>query len=304
MQRTSGDGFEPDGNGAGKDGFKDTGPNPTTVDAAWLNDMQENVAGYIESRGLTLIPDDFTQLQDAIETHFPASSTDNRVARFHLATGKIIQESAVSIADTGDVSGVVALAMTGALSGATTIASTGDITAGDDVIATGDFEYATPPSRVSYFSALDAMSPSATGAAGITISTDGRATVGLSAGFIMWDLASLLPRGAVVTLVRALVAPATVQAGANRSGVQVETIFNDFTTPTNNPVAGSGATVGYDNGTNTNYQVVTTGTVSITIALYTVVIATAFADTGAGGGPVARLNGIEVTWTDPGPRNF
>src|SRR5688572_22370240 len=148
MQRTSGDGFEPDGNGAGKDGFKDTGPNPTTVDAAWLNDMQENVAGYIESRGIALVPDDFTQLQDAVETHFPASSTDNRVARFNGTTGKIIQDgSPVTISDAGAVAGVTDLAMTGAISGGTTIANSGDITAGDDIRATGDFEYVTPPTR-------------------------------------------------------------------------------------------------------------------------------------------------------------
>jgi hypothetical protein len=39
----------------------------------------------------------------------PASSTDNAIARFDTTTGKLIQNSAVTISDTGDMSGVTAL---------------------------------------------------------------------------------------------------------------------------------------------------------------------------------------------------
>jgi hypothetical protein len=43
----------------------------------------------------------------------PASATDNRVARFDLATGKLIQDSLVTIDDSGNVTGVVDLTSTG-----------------------------------------------------------------------------------------------------------------------------------------------------------------------------------------------
>lgn len=39
----------------------------------------------------------------------PASATDNAVARFNLTTGKLIQNSAVTISDTGDMAGVASL---------------------------------------------------------------------------------------------------------------------------------------------------------------------------------------------------
>ena len=39
----------------------------------------------------------------------PASATDNAVARFNTTTGKLIQNSAVTISDTGDVAGVASL---------------------------------------------------------------------------------------------------------------------------------------------------------------------------------------------------
>src|SRR5690606_10094460 len=43
----------------------------------------------------------------------PASSTDNAIARYHEATGKIIQNSGVTIDDSNNVAGVVNLTQTG-----------------------------------------------------------------------------------------------------------------------------------------------------------------------------------------------
>lgn len=51
----------------------------------------------------------------------PASSTDNAVARFDSTTGELVQNSAVIIDDSNNVSGVVGLTMTGAVVGATDI---------------------------------------------------------------------------------------------------------------------------------------------------------------------------------------
>lgn len=48
----------------------------------------------------------------------PASSTDNAIARFDLATGKLLQNSTVTIADTGAVANVQSITFTGSQDGA------------------------------------------------------------------------------------------------------------------------------------------------------------------------------------------
>ena len=49
------------------------------------------------------------------DVYGPASATDNAVSRFDGTTGKLIQNSVVTIGDTGDVAGVGALSMSGAI---------------------------------------------------------------------------------------------------------------------------------------------------------------------------------------------
>ena len=51
----------------------------------------------------------------------PSSATDNAVARFDETTGKLLQNSGVTISDTADVAGVKTLALSGADSGAMTV---------------------------------------------------------------------------------------------------------------------------------------------------------------------------------------
>ena len=53
----------------------------------------------------------------------PSSATDNAVARFNLTTGKLIQDSVVTVGDTGAVAGVSTLGMSGDL----TMSGTGQI---------------------------------------------------------------------------------------------------------------------------------------------------------------------------------
>lgn len=67
-------------------------------------------------------------------TEFPASSTDNAVVRFDGTTGKLVQNSVVTIGDTGAVAGVTSLAMTGALTGATAITTSSYMIAGGSTI--------------------------------------------------------------------------------------------------------------------------------------------------------------------------
>jgi hypothetical protein len=67
----------------------------------------------------------------------PASSTDEAVARYNLATGKLLQNSSVTITDAGAVAGVTSLAMTAAITGATNGTFTGTVQAAT-LTATGN----------------------------------------------------------------------------------------------------------------------------------------------------------------------
>lgn len=50
------------------DGNPSTGTSATVVDAAWLNDLQENIAQLVEASGIVLSKGDYTQLLKAIVT--------------------------------------------------------------------------------------------------------------------------------------------------------------------------------------------------------------------------------------------
>ena len=63
----------------------------------------------------------------------PASSTDNALARFDLATGTLLQNSVAILTDAGALSGITSLVMGGALSGITTLGMSGDLTVGGTV---------------------------------------------------------------------------------------------------------------------------------------------------------------------------
>ena len=89
----------------------------------------------------------------------PSAATDNAVARFDLATGKLLQGSGVTINDVAEVSGVKALALSGSASGALTMRAAS----------------VTTPYSVTF--------PGAVGASGLYLrSTDG-------AGALAWDTA-------------------------------------------------------------------------------------------------------------------
>lgn len=71
MRRIDTSNRSPDLFGPGKHGFRDgdplTGVPSTSLNAAWFNAMQEEVASLIEAAGLTLDPGDTTQLRKAIK---------------------------------------------------------------------------------------------------------------------------------------------------------------------------------------------------------------------------------------------
>ena len=67
----------------------------------------------------------------------PGASTDNALARFNLATGKLIQNSGAILDDLNSLSGILDLGMTGDINGVVDIAMTGDITGAVDITMTG-----------------------------------------------------------------------------------------------------------------------------------------------------------------------
>lgn len=60
----------------------------------------------------------------------PASSTDNAIARFDSTTGKLLQDSVVTIGDTGITAGMTSLSINGATIGANALAVTGTTSTG------------------------------------------------------------------------------------------------------------------------------------------------------------------------------
>ena len=76
MQRVSGANYLANGNGAGKNAYQDynpaTGQAGTTPNAAALNAMQEEIAGFIEAQGIVLDPTNNGQLVNAIAAYVTA----------------------------------------------------------------------------------------------------------------------------------------------------------------------------------------------------------------------------------------
>ncbi len=74
----------------------------------------------------------------------PASSTDNAIARFNLATGKLLQDSPVTVGDTGNMAGVGTLNTHTIPGGTGTLALTTDIPTALGVFA--DIQFVAPSS--------------------------------------------------------------------------------------------------------------------------------------------------------------
>lgn len=115
MRRTTGTNRVTDKFGAGKDGHRDRVMDGAVIvshGTAWEADMadscQEELCAVVEDEGDTLDEDDLGQVSTVIQRRVkgPSSATDNAIARFDGTTGKLVQNSAVTIADTtGDIAG-------------------------------------------------------------------------------------------------------------------------------------------------------------------------------------------------------
>lgn len=117
---------------------------PTTYNTGWTlrvitagtwagveTEIGDMLIALVDRAGSGNLDADWTVLQSNLDGAVigPASSTDNAVARFDAATGKLIQDSVVLIDDDGDVSGIRYLE------------TTGHIQCGNDVYIDSDYHY-------------------------------------------------------------------------------------------------------------------------------------------------------------------
>ena len=121
------------------------------------------------------------------ETTGPDTSTDNAVARWDGATGEALQNSVVTIGDTGAVAGVTTLAMAGALSGVTTLAASGTATmaainASGTVAAAGAMTVGTTLNVTGTLTAAGDASVGAGGLGSLTVGVNITAGAGLRGG--------------------------------------------------------------------------------------------------------------------------
>lgn len=270
--RIDGDGAVADQNGAGKDGFSDDYPNRTVVTDDWMNDMQETVYQYIESRGITLVKEDFTQLIDAISTHFPASSTDNHVCRFDGATGEIIQDgSPVVISDAGAVSGVT------------------------DVGLSGEVTYASGKTRTKFIPCARLIGDG-WGHGGPSPRAIGNA----NSAYGTVPLSDIIPSGCTVTRFRVGVTVGTNNAGSDRVTVCLARTIPNTSTGAST-LSGTVGTPSNDGGGTGDKVITHTPTPYVVIDGETLEIA--IKASVSAGAINDFVNWIEVQFTDIGPRN-
>ncbi len=81
----------------------------TSTGGVGLPEQTGNTGKFLKTDGVNLLWDTVGGGSGGGDVTGPASSTDNAVARFDSTTGKIIQNSAVTISDAGDVAGVASL---------------------------------------------------------------------------------------------------------------------------------------------------------------------------------------------------
>lgn len=116
---------------------------------------------------------------------------------------------------------------------------------------------------------------------------------------LILDLGALLPSGAIVSTVRALVTPASAHAGGFEMYLDLLKITPDFGTPATGTAASVGTLDG-DDGTAT-LQVLS---VTATHTIVTGELLVAQITSGNDGTITDNVHAIEINFQDPGPRSF
>jgi hypothetical protein len=166
-------------------------------------------------------------------------------------------------------------------------------------------EPTSPTARTVYVDPSECMTPPLTNDWSFSISGGYYAQTESNGAYIVVPLKSgLVPSGATLTSVRALVKPGAARAGGSRMTIRAYRGNHDFTTPAVSTSTGLGGATVEDNGT-TNVQVI--GQTGLSEAIdhteqktWSILI--------VGGSDAGtnkdRVYAIEVGYTDPGPRNY
>lgn len=195
----------------------------------------------------------------------PASAADNAITRFDGTSGKLVQSSGLQVDDSAEL------------------------------------VYASPPTRITVVPGWEFKPANNTGTYVMTSGFYGGIRVSSNSLGYFAVLSSFLPDGAVVTRVRYMVDPGVARSGTNRTRMVIGKQALSFGTPS----IGSFTSVAdvYDNAAAT-LQVISSGTISETInkAGGSALVAQFSAGNDAATNP-DEFYGVEIQWTDPGPRN-
>lgn len=164
-----------------------------------------------------------------------------------------------------------------------------------------EWVYDAPRSRVRMIDAAAGYKGGISGA-NWTLDTEGLISDADSARLRV-SLNDHLPHGAVLTRIRVFVKPGAARAGANKMGIKLlERMTFNMAGPSYSTTSITMASTKDDDGTS-NIQLLDTGTIAETIDSSKIL----FMDIVAGNtASVAQdvIRGIELSYTDPGPRNY
>lgn len=216
------------------------------------------------------------ELQAAV-TSGPASSTDNALARFDGTTGKIVQNSVITVSDAGAMSG------------------------GTDITLSGEVLYTKARSKslgsaVGWFPRGASDGWTYVGEATDAYSIATNVAIG---GGLVFDLTPHLRTGAIITSISVRLKPGAARAPGSRMAIQA--FYSDTLSAAGLTTLGSTVE---DDGTTSEQTVVFTPTggasATVTAGRDYRVLAFKGSNTGAS---VDLVRGIVIGFTDPGPRN-
>jgi hypothetical protein len=281
-----------DANGTGKDGFGEEHPTKTIVTADWLNDTcQEQICQTIEGDGDTLVKGTHTQLNTVMQRRVKGpsggTSTDNAIARWDGTNGRLVQNSAVTVSDAGSV-----VATANVEAGAYVLA-VNDV----QITGSGEFVHAPAKPRTLELSHHSFKIPSGT----YTVANTAY-TFQTNSMYAMLDLSTFIRYGCVITSIKALVSPGAARSGSNR--MYLSLVKRTGMSFGGSPSYGSSSVpvLTYDDGTTTGPQVITSGTISETVGSNRYVLFVGAGNTA--GSANDGFHGVEIAFTDPGPRNY
>lgn len=283
----------------------------TPLEKDWINDIWGFLQALLAYASITPsgTPDKVgaSDYLNAILAKFmrgPASSTANALARFADTGGKLTKSTGVTIDDSDNV------LTTGTISGAQlTVGASGvSVTSGGNVAlsggngnvtlaGTGEVGYSNTRSRTVRFAALDASTlyPGSSWT-GSPANSAGFLQAGALGSRLQFNLRRRLPIGAVITSITARVNMAVSRAtSTDRPSLQVWQATGDGT------ASQIGSTT-FCPSSSTGWQTITISGLSTTVSNQNQIIA----DVLSGGTSTVsdQVGWVEVTFDDPGPRNY